>query len=85
MNPNFRTHGIILEPSAMGTIAGKQEPNEKSFLSMHHPCMVVGAFVGAVSLWPFYCTYYTKPHRTLISTFHAEHLTCASKELVIYF
>jgi hypothetical protein len=55
---------------------------KKSFLSMHHPCMVVGAFVGAVSLWP---SYYTKPHRTLISNFRAEHLTCASKELPIYF
>jgi hypothetical protein len=43
MNPNFWILGTLLETSAMETLDGEQEPNEK----IHG-----GVFTGASSLWP---------------------------------
>ncbi len=49
-NPNFRTPGTLLIPSAMGRLAGEQEPDEKN-CPVHAPS-IHGAFVEADSLWP---------------------------------
>jgi hypothetical protein len=42
LDPNFRTPVTLLKPpSAIGRLAGEQEPMEKSVLYMHSPAMVV--------------------------------------------
>jgi hypothetical protein len=65
MNPNFRTHGIILEPSAMGTLAGKQEPNEKKF-PVHAPSMHGGWCICGccLTLAILFYLLYKIPHNT---------------------
>jgi hypothetical protein len=46
MNPNLRTPGTLLEPSAQGMLAEEQEHNEKKYL-VHTPSIHGGAFIGS--------------------------------------
>jgi hypothetical protein len=68
MNPNFRTHGIILEPSAMEMLAGKQEPNDKKFPahapSVHGRWCICGCCLTLAIL--FYLLYKT-PQNTHVN------------------
>jgi hypothetical protein len=40
MNPNFRMHYTLLEPSAMGRVAENNNPMKNSVLSTYNPFML---------------------------------------------